>query len=227
MDFTTLELGENLAEDVQQSKQATYDEIVARHTVAMSKELKYNGGKLIAKPLAARVAKNPVTQTEYDCRLYALLNIVRNPELSIVKNPLASSWKALYPNIPYNDKATNWGFRDQHKDKIVDLMKELGVWRRFRWEGSKSVITIMKDIYKSSVIEDQARVIAEQDERIQHYQFLMDNTDDRIIYKGHVMPFSSKHRGYHITLGGKQHIITKANIAKMQLVFDFIDMFDE
>lgn len=226
MDFESFNT-EDLTAKTQASKQATSDEIIARHTLALSKELHQNGSKLITRPQASRVAVNPVSQTEYDCRLYALLNIVRNAELANTRYPLAESWKTLYPHIPYNDKATNWGFRDHHKDMVLNLMKELGVWRRFRWEGSKSVVAVMKDIHKTQVIDEQAKLIEEQNELIKNYQFLLDMTEDRIIYKGHVMPFSVKHRGYHITLGGKRHIITKQNIAKMQVVFDFIDMFDE
>jgi len=228
MDWNTLEIGEDLTAVTQKSKQAALDEIVARHTASLRKELQYQGGKLVSNPQVNRVAVNPVSQMDYNCRLYALLNIIRNPELSIERYPLANSWKMLYPRIPYREKATNWNISKKDAATMKALMKELNVYRTVSIieGGVKAVIIAMKDVHKTQVIEQQLQTIADQDERIKNYQFLMDGTEDRIIYKGHVLPYSAKHRGYHITLGGKNHVISQKNIQKLQTVFDFIDMFE-
>lgn len=224
MDFNNLEIGENLAET---NRQAEMDADIAKLNADARILMKSKYGVPLINTLQApRVAVNPVTQEEYNCRLYALLNIIRNPELANDRYPLATSWKTMYPNIEYNDKATNWKFSKKDKDTVIEIMKELAVYRRFKFEGVSSVVTIMKDVHKTQVIEQQAQIIADQDERIKQYQFLMDGTEDRIIYKGHVMPYSAKHRGYHITLSGKKHVISQANITKLQAVFDFIDMFE-
>ncbi len=128
MDFQSYNHEESVQEK-QAIKQATYDEIVARHTLALQKELGNNGGKLISRPQAARVAVNPVSQMEYNCRKYALLNIIRNVELSETRYPLADSWRTLYPNIPYNEKATNWNLSKGDREELIAVMKEEGVWK--------------------------------------------------------------------------------------------------
>ena len=151
MDFNNIDIGEDLSAVTQASKQATHDEIIARHTAALAKELHQQGGKLIQRPQAARVAVNPVSQMEYNSRKHALLNIIRNPELSAARYPLAESWRQISKE-PYNDKATNWKISKHDATDIVALMKELGVYKRFKLAGAASIIAIVKDYYQSQQI---------------------------------------------------------------------------
>jgi len=226
MDFNDIEIGENLSEV---NNQADRDAWQADQIARLNKEsMRMFGCKPISTVQLPRVAANPVSQQEYNTRLFSLLNMIKDTSLSMSRYPLADTWKALYPHIPYNDKATNWKISKKDMETIVNKMKDEGIYKRLRrTDGVAGVVAVIKDAHKTKVIEDQARLIAEQDERIQNYQFLMDGTEDRIIYKGHIMPYSTKHRGYHITLGGKKLVVSQKNIEKLQSVFDFIDMFEE
>ncbi len=127
-DFTTLDPQESEKER-RETKAKTLYEIQARHMRAMRKELHMHGGKVLNDAQLVREAANPVSQMEYNCRKFALLNIIRNPELSAVKNPLANSWKTLYPSIPYNIKATNWNIRKADREFLIEEMKKEGVWK--------------------------------------------------------------------------------------------------
>ena len=149
MDFDTLEVGEDLSAVTQKSKQAALDEIVARHTASLRKELQYQGGKLISNPQVNRVAVNPVSQMEYNCRKFALLNIIRNPELSESRYPLSDSWHALYPHIPYRDKATNWNISKHDKIELVAALKEAGSWKHVELTKVRHFIERVDSYYKT------------------------------------------------------------------------------
>ena len=214
-------------EDKQAAKQAAIDEITARHTAALRKELHQQGVALLHTPKAARVAAVPVTQTEYDCRLYSLLHIIRNLECTEHTYPLSTVWKELYPAIPYNDKATNWNISKVDKDKIVGLMKELKIYRRFKCDTVNDVLTILKLVHNERKLADMSKQLQEQENRIAKYEFMLNGADDTIVYRGHVLTYSSHERAYFIKLGDKKYKISKGNIEKLQLLFDTIDMFED
>lgn len=158
MDFETFTYTESPTE-VSEAKQAILNEIIARKTEELRKELHQQGSKLIIAPTAARVATNPVSQMEYDCRKYALLNIIRNPELTESRYPLADSWKTLYPHIPYNDKATNWPLSKMDRKELISVMKEEGVWKHTELTRVKHFIERVHTYHLANkVIELEHRV---------------------------------------------------------------------
>ena len=127
MDFNNLELGDDLQTC---NKQADMNAYIAEQNARMRKEMQQMfGQKLIIAAQAPIIAVNPVTQQEYDCRLYALLNIIKNPELSTERYPLASTWKKLYPHIPYNEKATNWKLSKKDRETLIAEMRVQGSYK--------------------------------------------------------------------------------------------------
>lgn len=127
MDFTTLEIGDDLQACTKQAEMNAY---IAEQNAKMRKDMQQMfGQKLIIAAQAPIIAANPVTQQEYNCRLYALLNIIRNPVLTTERYPLANSWKTLYPHIPYNEKATNWKISKKDRDTLIAEMKVQGSYK--------------------------------------------------------------------------------------------------
>ena len=223
IDFNNIEIGEDLTAITQASKQATHDEIIARHTTALAKELHQQGGKLIQRPQAARVAVNPVSQMEYNSRKHALLNIIRNAELSIVRYPLAESWRQI-SNEPYNDKATNWKISKHDAQDIIDEMKKLGVYKRFRMDGVASIITVVKDYYKTKVMEEQAMTIKDQEDKLHKYEVMFDKSSEDIWYKGHQIKRLT--RKYAVSIGGVDMSVPLNGIDKLFAIFKHIDIID-
>ena len=106
-------------------------------------------------------------------------------------------------------------------------MKELGVYTRFKCNTVQSVIAFMKDVHKTRLIEQQQEELAQKDAEIKKYQFMLNSNGDTIVYRGHVIPYSSRERAYCINLGGKKHKISKGNVEKLQKLFDVIDLFED
>ena len=157
MDFNNVDIQET-AEDVQQAKAATHFEIQARHMLAMKKELHMHGGKVLYDAQLVRSALNPVSQREYNSRKFALLNIIRNPELAAKRYPLAESWKQV-SNEPYNDKATNWKLSKKDREDLIVVMKEEGVWKHTELTRVKHFIERCNTYYLANkVLELEKRV---------------------------------------------------------------------
>ena len=146
-------------EERRAQKVATLKEIQARHMLAMKKELHMHGGKVLNDAQLVHEAVNPVSQQEYNCRKFALLNIIRNPELAESRYPLADSWKALYPHIEYNDKATNWKLSKKDREDLIAEMKKEGVWKHTELTRVKHFIERVRTYYLANkVIELEKRV---------------------------------------------------------------------
>lgn len=157
MDFNNAYIQES-AEDIQKTKAATHFEIQTRHMLAMKKELRLHGGKVLYDAQLVRSALNPVSQMEYNCRKYALLNIIRNPELAARRYPLAESWKQV-SNEPYNDKATNWKLSKKDREDLIVVMKEEGVWKHTELTRVKHFIDRVNTYYLAhKVLELEKRV---------------------------------------------------------------------
>ena len=159
IDFNTLDTGEDLSTD-------SHSAVFTAERLRLEKELRIlaqtHGKKLLSKPMFSREAANPVTQLEYNTRLYTLLHIIRNPELTEQRNPLADTWKTTYTHVPYNDKATNWNISKKDRESIVTLLKELGMYKRFVCDSVKSVIERVTDYYKTqkiSMLEEKVRTL--------------------------------------------------------------------
>ena len=159
MDFNTLYTGEDLSTD-------TSSAVFAAERLRLEKELrilaKTHGKKLLSTPMFSREAVNPVTQLEYNTRLYTLLHIIRNPELTEQRYPLADTWKSTYTHVPYNEKATNWKLSKKDREAIVTLLKELGMYKRFVCDSVKSVIDRVTDYYKTqkiSMLEEKVKTL--------------------------------------------------------------------
>jgi len=177
-----MDLGEDLSTE---NNQAERDAWQAEQEARIRKEsLQKFGVMPISKVILPRVAANPVTQQEYNCRLYALLNIVRTPELSDARYPLSESWQALYPNIPYNSKATNWKISKKDSLTILNLMKELGVYKRFRMDGVASVVREVHRHHQTQEIERMTNELEQKDEHIRKLELLINNESGNMTYRG-------------------------------------------
>lgn len=173
MDFNSIKISEDLSQD-------SHSAVEAAEFADLQKQLRIHAKKynrtMIVAPQMSKEAANPVSQMEYNARLYALLHIIRNPEKADTRYPLADAWKELYPHIPYNDKATNWNISKQDRTTIVDLLKELGMYKRFVCDSTKAVIQRVSDYYKTQrivMLEEKVRTLELQ---------LVDNGD--ILYRG-------------------------------------------
>ncbi len=209
-DFNTLDLGEDLTT---RNRQAEIDAVVAQANVTLRKQLNNQFGvKLINSAQAPRIAANPVSQQEYNCRLYALLNIIRNPELTEERYPLAHSWKTLYPAIAYNEKATNWKISKRDRETIKNLLKELKMYGRLAIESVKDVVGLVTDFRKTQVIQEQAAMLQEQDKQLKTYQMLVDDSDS-IWYKGYEIKRLT--RKYQVIAGGVELCVPLSGVDKL------------
>jgi len=201
-------------EEVQAARQAVIDEIVARKTEEMRIELQQQGSKLVTRPMAARVATNPVSQMEYNCRKYALLNIIRNPELTESRYPLADSWKALYPEIPYNDKATNWPLSKKDREDLIATMKEEGSWKH-------TELTRVKHFIERIHTYHLANKVTELEHRVKVLELqLADNGN--IWYKG--VEIVKLARTFKVVVG---ETVIETRHGTFDKLFEFLGQIDE
>lgn len=213
MDFNTFVPSET-PEDITDAKQAILDEIVARKTEELRIELHRQGSKLVTKPMAARAATNPVSQMDYNCRKYALLNIIRNPELTEERYPLADSWKALYPNIPYNDKATSWKLSTLDKEALRQELKDEGIYKRGTYNTVQDFLARIKTYHlenKVLKLEQRVKVLELQ---------LADNGN--IWYKG--VEIIKLARTFKVTVG---ETVIETRHGTFDKLFEFLGQIDE
>tara|TARA_R110002020_G_scaffold392080_1_gene602418 strand:- start:260 stop:907 length:648 start_codon:yes stop_codon:yes gene_type:complete len=174
MDFTNIDLGEDLGTEHNQVERDAWQ---AEQEARIRKEsLQKFGVAPISKVQLPRVAANPVTQQEYNTRLFTLLNIIREPKRAANRYPLSDTWKELYPMIPYNDKATNWKISKKDAETIINEMKAHGVYKRFRMDGVASVIARVKEHYQTTRIN-------ELEDRVTKLELML-SEDGSVWYKG-------------------------------------------
>ena len=171
IDFNNLDTGEDLSKGPSQS--AVRDSDIAAYLKAGRILSKKHGMKV--STFVSREAANPVSQVEYSTRLYTLMHIIKNPELTELKNPLAETWQKNY-TLPYNDKATNWGFGAKDRETIVTLLKERSMYKRFVCDSVKAILLRVSDYYKTNKI-----MLLQEEVRTLQLK-LVDNGD--ILYRG-------------------------------------------
>lgn len=222
MDFDNIEIGEDLSEV---NNQADRDAWQAEQIARMNKEsMQKFGVKPISTVQLPRVAANPVTQTEYNTRLYSILKIIENPELANERYPLATTWKKFY-KTPYNDKATNWKISKKDAATIIAKMKEEGVYKRFRMDGVASIIAVVKDFHKTMVIKEQAMTIKDQEDRLKAFELMLDPKSTDIYYRGHHIKRLT--RKYSVKIAGLEMTMPHNAIDKMFAVFAAIDAIED
>ena len=220
MDFNNLELGEDLSVDVQQSKQKQADQIMAEMNAETAKRLKQIGMKLVQPAFANRVALKPVSQDQYNARRFVLRAILRDPQRALARYPMKEAWAEMYKGIPYWDKATSAQLQPFERAELKEFSKEVGTYSRQPLKTVQDFIRMAEMAYKT---ERLATVTAQ----LQEYRYLMDKEANAIIYKGHILKYSSRERAYLLKLGTKTLKITEGNVRKQQEVFEAIDKLEE
>ena len=106
MDFSTLFTGEDLtAEAVNKSAvQAASEAEIQKAIRIHSKQF---GCKAISNVMFAREAKNPISQTQYDTRLYVLKHIIRNPRVVKHTYPFKDDVDRVISTYTLPDKLTS------------------------------------------------------------------------------------------------------------------------
>ena len=212
MDFTTLELGENLAEE---NNQADRDAWQAEQIARMNKEsMRKFGVRPISTVQLPRVAANPVKQEEYNARLYTLKHIIRNPELTEQKYPLADTWKEVYPHIPYNGKATNWKISKLDAATLKQLMQDEGVYKKFRMDSVASILARVKAHYLSEKVLKLERRVS-----VLELQ-LADNGN--VWYRG--IELVKLNKTFKVTLNG---VVMETRHGTFDKLFKFLEQIDE
>jgi len=206
-----------------QAKQARVAKLTKEANTELAKKLKQQEGVvLVFGATAPRVALVPKTQDEWNARLYSLLTIIRQPERVDKAYPLSNTWKELYPHIPYNGKATNWAISEKDTATIINLLKELGMYKRFSCSSVKNVIALVTDFRKTQIIKEQAAMIEEQSDKLKQYELLVDPESDSIWYKGHEIKRLS--REYSVNVGGIKMTIPLKGIDKLFVICQHIDV---
>ncbi len=218
IDFTSLNVTES-QEDVQKTKRATHNEIMNRHMAAMRKELGTHGGKVLFDAKVVQVSLNPTTIEQYNARRFTLRAILRDPKRATVRYPMKTTWSELYPNVPYWDKCTSNDLKAWERKELKDFAKEMGVY-------SRQQLTTVQDFIRMAELAYRVNEVKELNEKLQEFSYLMDKEANAIIYKGHVMKYSSRERAYLLKLGNKTLKITEKNMEKQLEVFEAIDRLE-
>lgn len=206
----------------QNAKQARIAKLVEASNLELAKQLKRQEGvPLLFGATAPRVAANPVGQEEWNARLYSLTAIIRQPERTDVAYPMATTWKELYPHIPYNGKATNWKISGKNKELIKNLLVELGMYKRISMDTVKDVIAVVKDFRKTQIIKEQAAMLKAQDATIRKFELMVDTTSNNFWYKGHEIKRLT--RKYSVNVGGIDMSVPLNGIDKLFDIFAHID----
>ena len=216
--FETLDT-EDLSVEVQKSKQKHADEILVKLNCDARKQLQQIGMRLLQPAFANRVAKNPVTQEQYNARRYVLRAILREPKRTLLRYPVKETWKEMYKNIPYWDKATSAPLQKFEKQELKDFSKTVDCFCRQTLQTVQDFLKMAELVYKTTRVDELTKELKE-------YKYLIDTKTKALVYKGYVLKYSSKDRAYVIKLGNKLLKITEGNIRKQQEVFDAIDKLD-
>lgn len=171
-------------EDLTEVKQAELDAWVAEQNAKLRKEAMQKFGKApISDVRLPRIAKNEVTQLEYDARLYSLLHIIRNPELTDDKTPLATAWRQLYAHISYNKYATNWKISKHHREVIKDALKSAGMYKRFAIDSVAAVINRVSTHYNTQRRLEMEKENSELKKELRELRLLIEDSGD-MVYRG-------------------------------------------
>ena len=225
MDFTSMtfvitdEEKEATALAEQVGKQAHADKIMKEMNAETAKRLKQIGMKLVQPAFANRLAKNPVTQEQYNARRFVIRAILREPQRALTRYPIKDTWAEMYKHVPYWDKATSAQLQQFERLELKEFSKEVGVYSRKPLKTVQDFILLAELAYKTEKLE---AVTAQ----LQEYRYLMDKEANAIIYKGHILKYSSRERAYLLKLGTKTLKITEGNVRKQQEVFEAIDQLE-
>lgn len=223
MDFTTLDIDENLEQhvlDVQKSKQDQATKILAELNTQAAKRLGEIGMKLLQPAFANRVAKNPTTQEQYNARRFVIRAIIREPKRAVLRYPVKQTWEELYPNVPYWDKATSAPLQKFERQELKAFAKEQEVYTTMSLQNVQDFMAMVKLAHVTGQLDIATTELKE-------YRYLMDPEANAILYRGHVLKYSTRERAYLLKLGNKTLKLTEGNVRKQQEVFAAIDALEE
>jgi len=156
IDFNNLDTGED---------HSKADSETLRATMLLAEWQKQ--GRILSKQLGRKIGSwvapegVKVGQDMYNTRLYALLYIVRNPELADVHGAFSKAWKEVAPHVTFNNKMTSKTIGAKDRARIKMLCKEEGIKHGFKCEFTNDVINAVKDHYKTqriSELEEQQKL---------------------------------------------------------------------
>jgi hypothetical protein len=218
IDFNNLKTGEDLSVD------NSSDVFNCEHQ-RLAKELrilcKQHGKKVILPAQVSREAKVSVPQIAYDTRLHTLLHIIRNPELTDRRYPLADTWKDNFPSVPYNSYATSWNISDLHKKKLIDELVKQDMYKRFRFSSIQDLIKFVYDYYKDTRYTRLEEQLEKANAKLAKYEFIINHESQNMVYKG--VEFKYTTRGWKANVGGIEVKIPTNAIQRLLSVFQMID----
>lgn len=210
IDFNNLFTGEDLSVD-------NKSDVAKQEKAELDKQYRIWSKKhaipIITNTVVGKRAANPITQEVYNARLFTLLHIIRNPHLAEQKYPLHDTWVDKF-TVEYNSKMTSLLLAPKHKERIIDLMKELGVYKRFSCKYPKDVIAVVLDFHKSQQINTlQARVTALE---------LQMEDNGNIWYRG--VEIVRQSRAFKVTVNGNTFTTRHGTFDKL---LEFLKQIDE
>lgn len=149
IDFHSLDTGEDHSKEDSESLRA---QTALAEWQKQGRVLSKTFGIKTSSWVAQRGVK--VGQDMYNTRLYALLHIVRNPDLADVHGAFKKAWEVVAPHVPFNNKMTSKTIGTKDRARIKVLCKEEGIKHGFKCEVVKDVIAAVKDHYKTQRINE-------------------------------------------------------------------------
>lgn len=163
----------------------------------------------------------------YELRYKALLRIINDGDLALSKQALSNGWKEVTDH-PYTPELNRHRVNTATRDKLVAAMKAKGMKVTLsKLHMPPDYIDVIRKHYKDEYIRDVTEENRDLKKQIAQYKFFMDTIKDALVYRGHILKFSKKHRGFHIKLAGKDLVIPRNSVEKMQKVFAVIDTIED
>jgi len=190
-----------------------------------------NNAKMIRPPLMIPKLKGTieVSAEQWKARINALLHMVGREELVLDKLGFKKAW-AEVSSSPFARKLREYKFNEEDAEVLLTRLRDKGLNLKLPKQFTPSdIIARLKEKYVLELTTTNKKLKTENEllKKLTKYEFVYDDTNDAIIYKGQVFKYSSKHRKYITKWNNTTIGIPVSSKEKMVKAFDAIDTFLE
>ena len=172
------------------------------------------GDELVGKSTVVGVG-NKTPEQDYNCRLYCVLNMIKNPLLANRFGALSATWHELYEHIPYNQHMTSKNVSRRDNDTITKALKDAGMYKRFKFDSIGAVIRLIKQ----HAINTELQSLREANKL---RSITLNLGDDGTIYY-HDVEIHKLTRVYKVQIDGTSITMPHSSLEKLIALIDFID----
>lgn len=168
--------------------------------------------------------KHDIGAPQYQARLDALLYIIRNPSIAGKTKCKSTAWSKV-TNLSYIKYIFDYGIAPHHQQKIRHVLNDERVVHTSSRMSCASVISAVHKQYISDLVDSNDSLLVENEllRAISKFEFRIDRNNNSIVYKDFVLHYSTKHRAYHIQVGGKDIKIPLGAKDKFVNTFQLLD----